>query len=139
MVPTLRASELSGPEGAPLIPEPKEPVSNRDLAVAMFTLMRDQGVVGDEVAPLVETLRAADATPGSIEHMPVEPAPGPEPIADTKRVYEVGETEAFDNGRYIQLVAVPGSDAQKWEVRDSVGTLLGYRRLYADAVALAQS
>ena len=45
----------------------------------------------------------------------------------------------FDNGAYIQLVEIAGSNARKWDIRDELNAPYGYSRDRQAAVTRARA
>jgi hypothetical protein len=109
------------------------------LALAIYDWGREQSLrraaQNDAPLPVVDAAQPLASPVAANAPVALESVPA----VQREREYQVGETECFSNGASIQFVEISGSGQRKWEIRDSVGTLLGYRREHADAVALAQS
>jgi hypothetical protein len=138
VVPDLKSSEVTGKDGVPLYPENKQ-VDTTALALAIYDWGREQSLrraaQNDAPLPVIDAAQSLASPVAANAPVALESVPA----AQREREYQVGETECFSNGASIQFVEISGSGQRKWEIRDSVGTLLGYRREHADAVALAQS
>jgi hypothetical protein len=152
-VPDRRATEVTGKAGAPLIPAPQ--LSTHETAKAMLDLLRESGL-RERVAggtPNIQTFSHPQLLAGVIDHKQhLEPAPSelerapaaaeltaPAAAVEPKREYQVGETEVFDNGAYIQLVEIAGSNARKWDIRDELNAPYGYSSDRQAAVTRARA
>ena len=134
-LPDLQSTELSGPEGKPLIPAPQ--LDTRETAIAVLSLMRDFAVRErgrpdipifahpQPLAGVIDHKQHLEPAPSELESAPAAAAPVT-PAGEPKREYQVGETEVFDNGAYIQLVEIAGSNARKWDIRDELNAPYGY-------------
>jgi hypothetical protein len=139
------AAELTGKDGAPLVPD----VPARDVARAIADILRTAHIEG--------AVDDADQT-GSNEDVPdLDEQPGPPigghvgaparsegagawgsqaPAAHARKPktsFEPGESEALPNGASITMSA----EFERYEVRDHGDQLLGFRRSLQDARALA--
>ena len=134
-LPDLQSTELSGPEGKPLIPAPQ--LDTRETAIAVLSLMRNSAVRErgrpdipifahpQPLAGVIDHKQHLEPAPSELEPAPAAAAPVT-PAGEPKREYQVGETEVFDNGAYIQLVEIAGSNARKWDIRDELNAPYGY-------------
>ena len=148
ILPTLAAQELTGASGKDLIPAPQ--LDTRETAIAVLSLMRDSAV-RERGRPDIPIFAHPQPLAGVIDHKQhLEPAPSelePSPAAaapvtpavEPKREYRVGETEVFDNGAYIQLVEISGSNARKWDIRDELNAPYGYSSDRQAAVTRARA
>jgi hypothetical protein len=144
-VPDRRATEVTGAQGRPLIPAPQ--LDTRGTALAMLSLLRDHEVRERAASGTanIPTFSHPQPLAGVIDHKQhLEPAPSElaaavEPAVEPKREYQVGETEVFDNGAYIQLVEIAGSNERKWDIRDELNAPYGYSRDRQAAVTRARA
>lgn len=126
IVPSVKASEISGPDGAPLIPiEPQQ--SSRQTARALLTLL-GTGVVAapdesnDDEQPNSDTpgispSRGAALTEGSEVWAPADPSTSSNgPTCGTPSP-EIGESHRIGTaGASIQLVKITPDGRERWKV-----------------------
>jgi hypothetical protein len=148
ILPTLAAQELTGASGKDLIPAPQ--LDTRETAIAVLSLMRDSAVRErgrpdipifahpQPLAGVIDHKQHLEPAPSELEPAPAAAAPVT-PAVEPKREYQVGETEVFDNGAYIQLVEIAGSNERKWDIRDELNAPHGYSRDRQAAVTRARA
>ena len=145
-----RATEVTGKDGAALLPAPQ--LDTKETAKAMLDLLREFGLrdrVASDGTAHIPTFAHPQPLAGVIDHKqpmasPVEQPAADEPTApaaavEPRREYQLGETEVFDNGAYIQLVEIAGSNARKWDIRDELNAPYGYSRDRQAAVTRARA
>ena len=104
--------------------------------------MRERAASGTANIP---TFSHPQPLAGVIDHQQhLEPAPSelaatPAAAVEPEREYQVGETEVFDNGAYIQLVEIAGWNARKWDIRDELNAPYGYSSDRQAAVTRARA
>ena len=147
-LPDLQSTELTGAEGKDLIPAPQ--LDTRETAIAVLSLMRDSAVrergrpdipifaYPQPLAGVIDHKQHLEPAPSELEPAPAAAAPVT-PAVEPKREYQVGETEVFDNGAYIQLVEIAGSNERKWDIRDELNAPYGYSRDRQAAVTRARA
>jgi hypothetical protein len=133
VVPDLKASEVTGAGGAPLLPP--APSDTRSVSLAVPSLLRET----PEGRATIQAARAAfgSSRPQSdTSDVPADElaaalaasaAPAPQPERAAEREPELGESEVFDNGASITFVETPGSRNRRWMVLDAHGTQHGYK------------
>jgi hypothetical protein len=144
-LPSLAATELSGPGGKDLHPT-AEPVDNRDLARAILSVLR-------------EAQTEPDPGPSS---RPAQPPPVPEPETIIGEFHDpalavkfgaipltelaVNESETFDNGARVTREIIPTGrvladdpkQITRYCVYDRRDELIGKKRTFAEAAELAK-
>ena len=139
-LPALKSTELSGPDKAPLIP-PGEQLDPHATALAVLSIAREAHLrQGGSPTPVIDQFQHREPAPSELEQSPAAAEPtAPAAAVEPKREYQVGETEVFDNGAYIQLVEIAGSNARKWDIRDELNAPYGYSRDRQAAVTRARA
>ena len=144
VMPDLQSTEITGKDGADLIKPPT--LDTNATARAMLDVLREARVREEALAGATSIATFSHAQPlaGVIDHKQhLEPAPAAAapvtPAGEPKREYQVGETEVFDNGAYIQLVEIAGSNARKWDIRDELNAPYGYSSDRQAAVTRARA
>jgi len=152
-VPDRKATVITGAEGKPLIPAPQ--LDTRETALTILSLLRDNEVReraarGTAIIPtfshpqplagIIDHHQHLEPAPSELEQSPAAAEPtAPAAAVEPKREYQVGETEVFDNGAYIQLVEIAGSNARKWDIRDELNAPYGYSSNRQAAVTRARA
>ena len=142
-LPDLQSTELTGAEGKDLIPAPQ--LDSRETAMAVLSLMREFEVRERGRPDNIAIFAHPQPLAGVIDHAQhLEPSPSeleqsPAAAVEPRREYQVGATEVFDNGAYIQLVEIAGSNARKWDIRDELNAPYGYSRDRQAAVTRARA
>ena len=155
LVPQLKATELTGAEGAPLIPTDAD---TKSIANAVLNFARDRLVTEKaqkdgplkptEVDPMLSLNARHWAAPPVPENASSDVPAGNTNAIDSQQIekpaapareFKLGEREVYDNGAWIEFVEISGSNAKKWAVYDGAGHPHGYKFKREDAEALAES
>lgn len=144
IVPSMKASEISGPDGTPLLPE-AEPQSNRQTARALLALLgtgvaaagqsndseneeKERGATtsgttfSDSDAAEVSPSPEAALNEGFEVWAPTNPSTSSNLPAVGKTSPEIGEHHAIGNtGAFIELVTIAGDGRESWGVFAATG------------------